>query len=150
MAQLTAMRWRGTRAAIAHIGSTRAYMLRDGRLTQLTRDHTYGQLLLEEGIITPGQMGSDRRHTSVLVRWLDGRRGAPAEITAHEAAIGDRYVLCTGLSRVMPERVFLDTVRGAAGSGQDLADELAGLASPAAAPYDQFTYVVADVTEQPR
>jgi hypothetical protein len=33
---------------------------------------------------------------------------------------------------------------------QDLADELAVLASPATAPYDQFTSVVADVTEQPR
>ena len=149
-ASLTAMLWRGTHVAIAHIGDTRAYMLRGGELTQLTRDHTLGQLLLEEGHITPDQMGSDPRHASVLTRWLDGQSSEPADVTAHEAATGDRYVLCTGIDHIMSERVFRDIVRNAASSVQDLADELAGMASPAAALYHQFTCIVADAVEQSR
>jgi protein phosphatase len=147
---VTAMLWRGTHAVIAHIGSTRAWMLRGGELTQLTRDHTLGQLLLEEGMITPDQVGSDPLHASALTRWLDGQSSEPADIIAHEAAIGDRYVLCTGIDRIMPERVFRDIARNAAGSAQDLADELAGMASPAAAQYHQFTCIVADAVEQSR
>jgi protein phosphatase len=123
-------------------------MLRGGELTQLTRDHTLGQLLLEEGRITPDQVGSDPLHASVLTRWLDGQSSEPADITAHEAAIGDRYVLCTGIDRIMPERAFRDIARNAAGSVQDLADELAGMGSPAAAQDHQFTCIVADAVGQ--
>ena len=50
----------------------------------------------------------------------------------------------------MSEQVFRDTVANGAGSGQDLADELAGMASPAAASYHQFTCIVADAVEQSR
>lgn len=147
---LTAMLWRGTHAAIAHIGSTRAYMLRGGELTQLTRDHTYGQLLVEAGSISPDEMGSDPQHTSVVVRWLGGEPGEPADITAHGAAIGDRYVLCAGgIDRVMSPGTFLDILRDTASDPQDVADEVAGMAFPAEQ-YGRFTCIVADVVGQPR
>lgn len=148
---LTAMLWRGTRAAIAHIGSTRAYMLRGGDLTQLTRDHTLGQELAEAGIIRPDETGSDPRYTSVMVRWLGlGRDSEPADITAHEAAIGDRYVLCTGgIERAMPPGTLRDILRDTARDPQDIADELAGTPLPARE-YLRFTYIVADVVAQPR
>jgi len=145
---LTAMLWRGAHVAIAHIGSTRAYMLRGGELTQLTRDHTYGQLLVEAGSIRPEEMGSDLQHTSVVVRWLDGNPGEPADIITHEAAAGDRYVLCTdGISRVMPAGTFLDILRGTASDPQEAADEIAGMAFPAGQ-HGSFTCVVADVVRQ--
>jgi serine/threonine protein phosphatase PrpC len=149
--KLTAMLWRGTHAAIAHIGSTRAYMLRGGELTQLTRDHTYGQLLVEAGSIRPDEMGSDPRYTSIVVRWLDGKPGEPADITPHEAAIGDRYVLCAGrMDRVMSPGTFVDILRDTASDDpQDVADEVAGMAFPAEQ-YDRFTCIVADVVGQPR
>ncbi len=86
--ELTAMLWRGADAAIAHIGSTRAYMLRGGDLTQLARDHTLGQLLIEAGEITPDELGSDHRHSDVITRWLDADPGEPADIIVHEAAAG--------------------------------------------------------------
>jgi protein phosphatase len=147
---LTAMLWRGTHAAIAHIGSTRAYMLRGGELTQLTRDHTYGQLLVEAGSIRPDEMGSDPQYTSVVVRWLEGEPGEPADITVHEAAAGDRYVLCTdGISRVMPPGAFLDILRDTANDPQDAADEVAGMAFPAHQ-HGSLTCIVADVVEPPR
>ena len=73
--EVTAMLWRDAHAAIAHIGSTRAYMLRGGERTQLTRDHTISQFLIEAGKITPDELGSDPRHFHVITRWLDGEPG---------------------------------------------------------------------------
>lgn len=148
--RLTVMLWRDTHMAIAHIGNTRAYMLRRGELTQITRDHTYGQLLVEAGSIRPDEMGSDPRYSSVVVRWLDGKSGEPADITVHEAAIGDRYVLCTdGIDRVMPSRALRDVLRETARDPQDVADTIAGAAFPAEQ-YGSLTCIVADVVEAPR
>jgi serine/threonine protein phosphatase PrpC len=144
-ALITAMLWRGTHAAIAHIGSTRAYMLRDGELTQLTCDHTLGQLLVEEGRIRPDEMGSEPRYTSAVTRWLNGKPGEPADITAHEAAIGDRYFLCTnGIDRVMPPGTLREVLCDTASDPQDAADTIAGIAFPAEQ-HGSLTCVVADV-----
>jgi len=144
---LTAMLWRGTHAAIAHVGNTRAYMLRGGELTQLTRDHTLGQLLVEEGTIGPDEMGSDPQHASVVVRWLEGKPGEPADIIAHEAAVGDRYVLCTARTdHTMTPGALRDIVQDTARDPQDVADEIAGMPLER---YGTFACVVADVVRQP-
>jgi protein phosphatase len=148
--RLTAMLWRDTHTAIAHIGNTRAYMLRGGELTQLTRDHTYGQLLVEAGSIRPDEIGSDPGYSAVLVRWLDGKPGLPADITAHKAAIGDRYVLCTdGIDRAMSSGTLRDVLRDTARDPWDIADTIAGIAFPADQ-YGSLTCIVADVVEAPR
>ena len=145
----TAMLWRGTHAVIAHIGSTRAYLLRSGELTQLTRDHTLGQLLVEAGSIRPDEMGSDPRHDAVA-RWLDGEPGEPADIIAHEAAIGDRYLLCTGgIDRMMSPRILRDILRDTARDPRDVADDVAAMAFPAER-YRSFICIVADVVERAR
>jgi protein phosphatase len=147
---LTAMLWQDTHAAIAHIGNMRAYMLRGGGLTQLTRDHTYGQLLVEADSIRPDEMGSDPRYSSVAIRWLDGKSAEAADITAHEAAIGDRYVPCTdGIDRVMSSETLRDVLRDTARDPQDVADTIAGAAFPAEQ-YGSLTCIVADVVEAPR
>jgi hypothetical protein len=76
--------------------------------------------------------------------------GEPTDITPHEAAIGDRYVLCTdGIDRMMPPGTLRDILRDTASDPQDIADELAGIALPAKT-YHQFTCIVADVVAQPR
>jgi serine/threonine protein phosphatase PrpC len=147
---LTAMLWRDTHAAIAHIGNTRAYMLRVDELTQLTRDHTYGQFLVEAGRIRPDEMGSDPQYSSFVVRWLDGKSGEGADITAHEAAIGDRYVLCTdSIDRALSPRTLRNVLRDTARDPQDTADTIAGMAFPAEQ-YGSLTCIVADVVEAPR
>ena len=61
---LTAMLWHGRQMALVHIGDSRAYLLREGRLSQITEDHTLGGLL---------DTGVSVRLSSVLVRYLDGR-----------------------------------------------------------------------------
>ena len=145
---LTAMLWHGTRAAIAHIGSTRAYMLRDGELIQLTCDHTMGQLLLDSGAIKPEELGTDPRHSSVINRWLNGNSEDRADITTHEGAVGDRYLLCTGgfdrvLSPSALRRMLLETM----GNPREAANAIVG-AIPAAKEHCIFTCVTADIVEQ--
>jgi serine/threonine protein phosphatase PrpC len=50
---VTALLRSGARFALAHIGDSRAYLLRDGELVQITRDHTFVQRLVDDGRLTP-------------------------------------------------------------------------------------------------
>ena len=50
---LTAMLWSGSRLALVHIGDTRAYLLRDGGLFQITHDHSVVQSMIDAGRLTP-------------------------------------------------------------------------------------------------
>ena len=100
LAMVTARLWRGTHAAIARIGSTGAYLLRGGDLRRLPRSHTLGSVLLEGVAIQPDELGSDRWHTDILVRWLDWKPGEPADIMLHEAEPRDRYRLSTNADRI--------------------------------------------------
>jgi PPM family protein phosphatase len=96
---LTAMLWSGSRLGLVHVGDSRAYVLRDGRLARMTDDHTYVQSLVDEGRLDPEEAAShpDR---SLLVRALPGI----ADLKPYEARPGDRYLLCSdGLSAVVPE-----------------------------------------------
>ena len=78
---LTAMLFDGTRLAIAHIGDSRGYLLRDGAFVPVTRDHTLVQSLLDEGKLTEEEAEVHPRR-SVLVRALqtgEHRRRRPQD-----------------------------------------------------------------------
>ena len=89
---------------IAHIGDSRAYLMRQGRLLRLTRDHTVAQLLADTG-----RIGSDEIQTHPLRHMLTGvlgTRGGPTDVdlSAHRLLDGDRILLCTdGLTEMVPE-----------------------------------------------
>jgi PPM family protein phosphatase len=91
---LTALVLVGTQAVIAHVGDSRAYLVRDGRLERLTRDHTYVQSLVDEGRLTEDEARSHRRRAD-LNRALVAGRAAPPDISLHAARPGDRFVLTT-------------------------------------------------------
>ena len=58
---MTAVIFSGDRAALAHVGDSRAYLLRDGRLNQLTKDDTYVQMLVDQGLIRPEEAAGHPR-----------------------------------------------------------------------------------------
>ena len=66
---ITALLRSGNRLALAHIGDSRAYLLRDGVLTQITKDHTFVQTLVDEGRLTPEE-AEHHPQRSVLMRVL--------------------------------------------------------------------------------
>ncbi|MFE3542076.1 PP2C family protein-serine/threonine phosphatase [Nocardia sp. NPDC059177] len=140
---LTAILFAGGKLGMVHIGDSRAYMLRDGELSQITRDDTFVQSLVDEGRITPEQAHTHPQR-SLIMRALTGNEIEPTLIM-REARAGDRYLLCSdGLSDVVSDETIGNTMRE--GSTDECADRLIELALRSGGP-DNVTVVVADVID---
>lgn len=130
---LTAMLFSRDRAALAHIGDSRAFRLGDGQLRQLTEDHTIGNLVWDAGFLAP-----------LLARHLDGRPDRSADLSLRDLQAGDRYLLCSdGLSPVVDDRAIRDALTSAAAPAGAVR-QLAALAEGAGGP-DNATVVMIDV-----
>jgi PPM family protein phosphatase len=143
---VTAMLWTGHGFRLAHIGDSRAYLLRGGQLTQLSRDHTYVQALIDEGRITEAERETHPAR-SLLLQALGGEDPVPdlAEVPAQD---GDRVLLCSdGLSGVVSAEA-IRTVLVEEQDAQAAADRLVALAVQAGGP-DNITCVVADISSSP-
>jgi protein phosphatase len=141
---VTGIYWLGERIAVVHVGDSRAYLLRDGELNQITHDHTYVQTLVDAGRITEEEAMIHPRR-SLLMRALDGMNPVEADLSVREARHGDRYMLCTdGLSGVVTN----DEIAGLLSSGDPTGSvtRLVDLALERGAP-DNVTVVIADVVE---
>lgn len=139
---LTALLFVGTELALVHIGDSRAYLLRTGELSQITRDDTFVQLLVDDGHITEEEAQTHPQRF-LVTKALQGS-GTPAEYALCPMLLGDRYLLCSdGLSGV----VEFATLRSTLQDYRDLdqcADRLIELALDAGAP-DNVTVVLADL-----
>ncbi|WP_242619196.1 Stp1/IreP family PP2C-type Ser/Thr phosphatase, partial [Actinomadura fibrosa] len=142
---LTAMLWAGNQVALVHIGDSRAYLLRDGSLFQITHDHTLVQSLVDEGRISPDEAASHPQR-SLLLRALDGRGEVDPDLSLREAKIGDRYLLCSdGLSGVVTAETIFQVLTDVADPEQAVR-QLIDLANRGGGP-DNITCVVADVVD---
>ena len=140
---LTAVIFSGDRAALAHVGDSRAYLLRDGRLNQLTKDDTYVQMLVDQGLIRPEEAGSHPRR-AVVTQALQGEPVSPSYIIV-EPEPGDRWLLCSdGLTTVVPtDRIEAEML--AQSDPKACAQSLVDLALEGGGP-DNVTVIVADLT----
>lgn len=132
--------------AMAHVGDSRAYLLRDGELTQVTVDHTFVQHLVNTGRISPEE-AEQHPQRSVLLRVLgDFDPEIPLDVSMREAHVGERWLLCSdGLSGVVSRDTLLETLRDT--KDVDVCvDRLIQLALRAGGP-DNITCIVADVIE---
>jgi PPM family protein phosphatase len=143
---VTALLWDGTSSfAIAHIGDSRAYLLRDDQFGQLTRDHTLVQSLVDEGKITPEQAINHPRR-SVLMRALQSGGTSEPDLYFWAAAPGDRYLLCSdGLTDVVPDEL-IGQVLATVTDPDDAVTTLIDLAKQGGGP-DNITCVLADIAE---
>ncbi|MGA8545819.1 MAG: protein phosphatase 2C domain-containing protein [Mycobacterium sp.] len=140
---LTAILFAGNRLGLVHIGDSRGYMLRDGELTQITKDDTFVQTLVDEGRITREEAHSHPQR-SLIMRALTGHEVEPT-LTMREVRIGDRYLLCSdGLSDPVSDETILDALK--IPDVTDSADRLIELALRGGGP-DNVTVVVADVVD---
>jgi serine/threonine protein phosphatase PrpC len=132
--------------AMAHVGDSRAYLLRDGELTQVTTDHTFVQHLVNTGRISQEE-AEQHPQRSVLLRVLgDFDPEIPLDISMREAHPGERWLLCSdGLSGVVGRDTLLETLRDTTDVGR-CADQLIQLALKAGGP-DNITCIVADVID---
>jgi serine/threonine protein phosphatase PrpC len=104
---VTTARNLGRMLQVAHVGDSRAYLLRAGELTRLTRDHTYVQLLVDSGRMSPEEAArSTSRH--VLVNAVGGVNDEVYVDVQHLAlANGDRVMLCSdGLSDLVDDETI--------------------------------------------
>ena len=144
---VTAILWRAGRIAVIHVGDSRAYLLRNGELTQITHDHTYVQSLIDAGRISSEQA---RRHPkrNLLLRAIDGNQMPEGETSMREAQVGDRYLLCSdGLSGVVDDAAIARTLSEESDPTAAVTT-LVDLALEGGAP-DNVTVVVADVVDVP-
>lgn len=142
---LTALLWTGSQLALVHIGDSRAYLLRDGELFQITHDHTMVQSMVDEGRLSPEEAASHPQR-SLLVRALGQGADTTPDMRLHDARRGDRYLLCSdGLSTVVPTRGIHRVLSGI-GEPEQAVRELVALANGSGGP-DNVSCVVADVLE---
>ncbi len=107
---IEAMFWDGEKFAVAHLGDSRAYRLRGGRLTQLGADHTFVQSLVDEGRITPEE-ARHHPHRSLLLRAMLGRDDFEADYSWLQPQLGDRYLLCSdGLSDMVEDPAIAEAL----------------------------------------
>jgi len=141
---VTAIMFDGDTMGLAHIGDSRAYLLRDGELSQLTADHTFVQGLVDEGRITAVEART-HPHRSLLLRALDGRHDAEPDLTTFEVLPGDRLLVCSdGLCGYVDDQTIADAL--GKGTPDSSALELLQLALDAGGP-DNITCVVGDVVD---
>ena len=132
---------------IANIGDSRTYLYRDGVLTQLTRDDSYLQMLIDQGIVDAESARTHPRRNLVLEA-LDGATERSPTVTTHPARVGDRLLLCSdGLSDVLEAETIRDTLDTP--SRERCAERLLELALDAGA-RDNVSLIVADVDETDR
>jgi PPM family protein phosphatase len=134
----------GDSIAIAHIGDSRIYLLREGELTQITVDHTFVQRLVDSGRITPEEAAVHPRR-SVLMRVLGDIDAAPEiDTSILGTTAGDRWLLCSdGLSSYVTEERIHEIVAQQL-PPQEIAEELVKESLDHGAP-DNVTVVVADI-----
>lgn len=91
----------GDRLVLGHVGDSRGYRWRRGRLTQLTRDHSYVQEQVDAGRLTPAQAAASGKR-NLVTRALGAGRALHPELHVHDVEAGDVYLLCSdGLSDML-------------------------------------------------
>ncbi|WP_216378627.1 PP2C family protein-serine/threonine phosphatase [Arcanobacterium phocae] len=144
----TAILRTANKLGMVHVGDSRAYLLRDNKLTQITHDHTLVQYLVDHGEITPEEaLNHPKRH--VIMRNV-GASEDPVNIDAsiREALPGDRWLLSSdGLFGVVSDETIELTLQSYANL-DECGERLIDLALAAGAP-DNVTIVLADVVNDP-
>jgi serine/threonine protein phosphatase PrpC len=134
----------GTRLGMGHVGDSRAYLFRDNAITQLTKDHTFVQTLIDEGRITETE-ARVHPHRNLILKAIDGIHEAEPDLFHVDLQVGDRILLCSdGASGVLDDGRLADILT--TGNPDYAAVELVR-ASLEAGSSDNVTCIVADVAE---
>ncbi len=143
---LTALLWTGQRLGMVHVGDSRAYLLRDGVLTQITQDHTWVQRLVDEGRITEEE-ATTHPQRSLLMRALGSGEHVEPDLSIREVRAGDRYLICSdGLSGVVSHQTLEEALASYQGP-EETVQNLIELALRGGGGPDNITVIVADVLD---
>ena len=141
---VTAAVFDGTRVGVGHVGDSRGYLLRDGAISQITKDHTFVQSLIDEGRITEEE-SRVHPHRNLILRAVDGKHEPEPDLFLVDVVAGDRILLCSdGASGVLATQDMARIL--GTGTVENAAVELIRAALDAGSS-DNVTVVVADVTD---
>jgi serine/threonine protein phosphatase PrpC len=141
---VTAILFDGEQFAMAHLGDSRAYRMRDGVLTQLSHDHTFVQSLVDEGRISLEE-AQNHPHRNLILRVLDGRPDSDPDLEFVDVKAGDRLLLVSdGIPDYVGDKAIARVM--ADGTPDSVAVDLITIALEAGS-NDNVTCVVADVLD---
>ncbi|MBB3049595.1 protein phosphatase [Prauserella isguenensis] len=140
---LTAALFSGSKLGMVHVGDSRAYMLRGGQFSQITRDDSFVNELIEQGRITEEEAATHPQR-SLLLKALTGSEVEPS-LTVREARAGDRYLFCSdGLSGMVSNETLAEAMQ--IPDPQECADRMIELALKGGGT-DNVTVIIADVVD---
>lgn len=132
------------RAHLAHVGDSRAYLLRDGDLSRLSEDHTLVGRMVREGQLTEEEAAKHPQR-SMITRSLGIDSDVRVDLRSFDVRDGDRIMLCSdGLTSMIDEGTIKRVLQQTK-SPQAAADELVDLANEAGGD-DNITVVVLDLS----
>ncbi len=106
----TALLFHGPYAFVAHVGDSRAYLLREGRILQLSEDHSLVNEQLKAGIITEAQARTSR-FKNIITRSVGVEEDVPVDLIAVELQERDAFVMCSdGLANLVTDLEIGETV----------------------------------------
>ncbi|HYN36298.1 MAG TPA: Stp1/IreP family PP2C-type Ser/Thr phosphatase [Actinomycetota bacterium] len=136
----------GSKAFFAHVGDSRAYLLRDGQLEQITEDHTLVARMVQEGRIRPEE-AEHHPQRSIITRALGVDADVEVDLISVDLQPGDRLMMCSdGLSSMIDSNTIATALKEQP-DPQSAAEELVRLANEAGGE-DNITVVVIDVDEE--
>jgi serine/threonine protein phosphatase PrpC len=113
-----------TTMSVAHVGDSRAYLIRNGQLSRLTNDHSWVFEQVQAGMLTEAEA---EKHPlrNVITRALGGALSVSPDAAEVEAHPGDVYLLCSdGLTGMVPEEEILRVVTDSSGDIEKACQEL--------------------------
>ena len=123
----TALGWQNGRAHIAHVGDSRAYLIRNGAIMRLTIDHTLVEEMVLKGLITPREAKYHPKR-NYITRALGTAESVEVDVIQLELQRGDIFFLCSdGLSNHVEDRQILENAQSAA-SWEDALEHLIQIA----------------------
>ncbi|NYJ02286.1 protein phosphatase [Nocardioides thalensis] len=143
---LTAVLTDGLRFGLAHLGDSRAYLFRDGGLTQLSHDHTMVQAMVDSGRLTTAEAAASP-YRNVVLQALDAQTEPTPDLLWLDLRAGDRLLLCSdGLTDVVPDHDLAEILRD---PSRSTATARLVEAALEAGSRDNVTCIVADVVDAP-
>lgn len=133
----------GEKGIIAHVGDSRIYLFRDGRLQALTNDHSWVNEQLQRNIITPEE-AKNHRWRNVITRALGNKTDLEVDTFTQSFEVDDLYLLCSDGLTGMIEENEIEEVLGEGGDLDRLNKKLIDMANEAGG-LDNITSVLVKV-----
>ncbi len=131
-------------ASVAHVGDSRVYVLRGGKLEQITHDHSWVEEQVRAGTLTPT---AARQHPwrNVVTRALSGGEDPEVDVTEVAPRPGERYLLCSdGLFTMVPDHRIAELLGDMKAPLDAIARELVAAANEAGGP-DNITALILQI-----